>query len=136
MATLPLKGRLFTWEWQLSATQKHFEADPYSNRVLHDSQTLWCHGMAGSGKSMFTYLVVDRLKGFGLGFAIPPPQVGVAKTPDDKRANSIRLKRGPASICQYDLRRAKRRNPTRNMHGRLLDMDKIAGLEPLRSMCE
>lgn len=42
--------------------QKLLGSDQYSDWSNGDSQTLWCHGIAGGGKTIFASVVVDSLK--------------------------------------------------------------------------
>lgn len=49
-------------KWQPSTVQKLLGSDNYVSWSSGDCQTLWCHGMAGGGKTIFASVVVDTLK--------------------------------------------------------------------------
>lgn len=57
-------------KWQPSTVQKLLGSGHYLNWVGGDTQTLWCHGIAGGGKTVFASVVMDSLKTAQTG--LPP----------------------------------------------------------------
>ncbi|KAH6983490.1 hypothetical protein BKA56DRAFT_519808, partial [Ilyonectria sp. MPI-CAGE-AT-0026] len=48
--------------WQPRTGSLFLGAEKYSDWVNNDTQTLWCHGIAGGGKTVFASVVIDNLK--------------------------------------------------------------------------
>jgi hypothetical protein len=49
-------------KWQPSTVQKLLQSEEYQGWVAGDVQTLWAHGIAGGGKTVFSSVVVSSLK--------------------------------------------------------------------------
>ncbi|KAI6779138.1 uncharacterized protein J7T54_007593 [Emericellopsis cladophorae] len=49
-------------KWQPSTVQKLFESEAYRDWTYGEAQTLWCPGIAGGGKTVFSSVVVSSLK--------------------------------------------------------------------------
>ncbi|KAL2832131.1 hypothetical protein BDW59DRAFT_181455 [Aspergillus cavernicola] len=48
-------------KWHRDTGKAFLESQSFLNWISNQTQTLWCHGIAGSGKTIFASLVVDRL---------------------------------------------------------------------------
>jgi hypothetical protein len=48
-------------KWHRGTGVAFIESPPFVNWISNRTKTLWCHGMAGSGKTVFSCLVLDRL---------------------------------------------------------------------------
>ncbi|KAG9253568.1 nucleoside phosphorylase, partial [Emericellopsis atlantica] len=71
-------------KWQPSTVRKLFESEAYRDWTLGEAQTLWCPGIAGGGKTVFSSVVVRSLK------------AGQEAQPDASRAAVICL------FCEYE----------------------------------
>ncbi|KAI9859480.1 MAG: hypothetical protein M1813_006622 [Trichoglossum hirsutum] len=49
-------------KWQPHTAQKLLHSEQYLNWTSNNTQTLWCHGIAGGGKTVFASVIVDNLK--------------------------------------------------------------------------
>lgn len=49
-------------KWYPDTVQRPLKSEEYLNWANHDTQTLWCHGIAGGGKTVFASVVIDTLK--------------------------------------------------------------------------
>lgn len=49
-------------KWQPHTAQKLLHSEQYLNWVNNNTQPLWCHGIAGGGKTVFASVIVENLK--------------------------------------------------------------------------
>jgi hypothetical protein len=60
-------------KWYSGTAQKFLHSKEYLNWANENTQTLWCHGIAGGGKTIFASVVVTNLKA-----EKPKTEIGIA----------------------------------------------------------